>query len=770
RRSTALAESGETNLRQIPVPIIPGPQVEQEGPPAIVQLRPGVNSFSFRQPPLEDARSHTFEARFIPLGVIDAQGQFSPGLPGDRAENNRAQTHVLAQGQRRILFIESAGQAGQHRLLMALLARAGRSRFQTFSLTTADLPANRAELAVLLSNFDAVVLANVPAEQLSAEQMEVIRSNTGDQGCGLVMIGGPDSFGAGGWQGTPVEAALPVDCDVRNLRVAGKGGLVLIFHASEFDVNNRLQKETAKLAVRKLSPIDMLGVIYWDVGTDWYVRFQTVGDNKADILRRIEKMTPNDMPDCNPALQMALEELTKPIHQLATRHIIFISDGDHWTADAALLQRMKEANVTCTTVCVTSHGANEIAKMKALAESTGARSYLVTDGRQLPAIYIQETRVVSQSFVDERRFVPVLRLAEGPAAGLSAPLPALHGFNRTSKKPSPLALMPIEGPSIAEQEYPVLAYWHYGVGRAVAFTSDARTQLAGFQGWDREWAASEMYLKFWEQVFSWVVRGVESGRLVANTEYRDGKIHVSVDARDANGKPLTNLRLEAAITPPNPATTEGKNLRVPLQQKGPGLYEAEFAADDAGSYFLNITAKETVTEVQNGKTTISERTVDSVRAGLTIPYSPEFRDVEANPALMRQLAEITGGNVYPEDDTELRRVAESGLLYRPTPTIDQPEQPVWPWFVFFAVLALLLDVAVRRIEFDVREIVGQLDSWWRSRRRGSTTGADNSMLEQLSRRPPAPENSVDRDRAARRFPEAEGEQNNDRNTGRGPPA
>ena len=85
----------------------------------------------------------------------------------------------------------------------------------------------------------------------------MIRSNTHDQGCGLVMIGGPDGFGAGGWQGTPVEKALPVDSDIKALNVQGNGGLVLIMHASEMANGNFWQKKIAKLAIEKLSPADV---------------------------------------------------------------------------------------------------------------------------------------------------------------------------------------------------------------------------------------------------------------------------------------------------------------------------------------------------------------------------------------------------------------------------------------------------------------------------------------------------------------------------------
>src|SRR6185437_2102657 len=156
---------------------------------------------------------------------------------------------------------------------------------------------------------------------------EVLRSNSHDQGCGLVMVGGPDGFGAGGWQNTAVEKALPVDCDIQSLKVQGKGGLVLVMHASEMADGNLWQKRIAKLAVERLGPGDEVGVLYYDFVTKWHIKLQPIAGNRASILAQIDKMTPGDMPDFDPALQMAHQALTDPKKELATKHVIVISDG-----------------------------------------------------------------------------------------------------------------------------------------------------------------------------------------------------------------------------------------------------------------------------------------------------------------------------------------------------------------------------------------------------------------------------------------------------------
>jgi|GEM_PF-213910 hypothetical protein len=756
---------GELRLRQestdtsVLVPIVPGAGVESvQGMTAIVQLRPGLNSFSFRQTLGNDKQSYTYKAEFNPLGVVDENGQFTKGLANDRVQNNTATTHVVTLGQRRVLFIEGEGAQGQHKHLIDLLSQPGKSKFQIFPVTASKLPATKGELGLFLSNFDCVVMGNVPAEQFTNEQMEMLRANTFDQGCGLVMIGGPDSFGAGAWQDTPVEKALPVDCDIKSLEVAGKGGLVLIFHASEIAEGVRWQKEIAKLAVKKLSPVDKVGVIYWDFRTRWHVPFQTVGGNRGSILGLIDKMTPNDMPDCNPSLEMAYDELIKPSHALAIKHVIFISDGDHWNADAPLLAKYKAAGITCTTVCITSHGAAEEEKMKRMALDTGGRYYnsktrpSTKDPKNLPQIYIQESRIVSQAFIHDKPFVPKSSPTGGPSSGLSTQLPSLGGFIRTTKKPSGLSSMPIQGPSTGDQEFPVLAYWYYGLGKAVAFTSEARTREQGKPGWDLEWKNSEFYLRFWEQLIGWALRSVETGRLAMVTEYRDGKIKVTVDARDENKKPLTNLRLEGAVTPPSPDSTGGKPIILDFKQKNAGQYEAEIKAEEAGSYFLNANAKEVVTEIVDGKPVQVEKTIDGIRSGLTIPYSPEFADLESNIGLLRKLAEMTGGQYWTETPEQLKEAIDSGALFRPTPINARSLQPAWFWLALALGITLFFDVALRRIAIEPAEIGAALITTW-DRIRGRRVSGEKTpeFLARLRSRKAEVGETMEKGKAARRF-------------------
>jgi uncharacterized membrane protein len=731
-----------------PVPILDGPQVlakpEQPGP-ARVQLRPGLNVFKFRDraddPAIDSEVSFTYRATFTPTRSMDANGgNVVQGLPGDRSANNRATASVVARGQRRVLFVEDPPEAAKspHKFLTDTLRAA---KFRLDVLPADKLPDDPGDLGVFLSNYDCLILANVPAEWLSPAQQEVIRQGVSDQGLGLVMVGGPTSFGPGGYQQTAVETALPVDCDIKSLQAAGKGGLVLIMHASEMADGNRWQKEIAKLAIDRLGPIDMVGVLYYGFGAgSWFIPFQEVGADKSRLHAQLDRMQPGDMPDFDPFLVIAADTLADPKYGLAVKHTIVISDGDpvYGGTGQAAVAKMAANGITCTTVGVATHGGAEDSRLQTIATGAKGNFYRVNDPSKLPSIYVKEARRVSQSFLYTDPFDPKLRIRGGPTARLPDALPRLHGFVRTTLKPDAFVEMGIEGPTVKDQRFPVLAYRQYGAGRSVAYTSDARSQPGGVLGWDREWVGSDIYQKFWEQLVGWAMRTAETGRLAILSEYRDGRVRLTVDARDEKDRPLQGISLRGTVSPPRPPAPGEKPPTVEFLRTGSGRFEAEFAAEEAGAYFVYVQA------VQNGQI------IDGARAGVTVPYSPEFADLETNPALLKRLAEITGGKEYAEGDEE--KVAKSGDVFRDAPKTVRALLPFWFWLVFAAGVLLVFDVGVRRVSLEPAEVrAAAVAVWTKLRSKAAKPAAASEGLDRLRRAKEAVGERIEQERAGRRF-------------------
>ena len=58
--------------------------------------------------------------------------------------------------------------------------------------------------------YKGLILDHLEAEFFTPEQLRLLQRFVAERGGGLLMLGGMESFQGGGWQGTPVEAALPV--------------------------------------------------------------------------------------------------------------------------------------------------------------------------------------------------------------------------------------------------------------------------------------------------------------------------------------------------------------------------------------------------------------------------------------------------------------------------------------------------------------------------------------------------------------------------------
>jgi uncharacterized membrane protein len=741
----------------------------------IVKLRQGFNVYVFQQAGAKHDTAFAYEASVVPIHVETEEGKLQArGLPGDRFDNNKARVTIMARGQRTVLILEERDEKRQdvvkHQLLVKRL-QAARSGLKVVVMTPDQMrtltKGDNEQLATFLNRFDAVFLANVPAESISEDEQKVIRSHVHDQGAGLVMIGGNQSFGAGGWQNTEIEKALPVNMELKSMKIEGRSGLVLIMHASEMQEGNAWQRKIAKLAIEKLSARDWMGLLHYNhgfgggaAGHQWHIPFQEMGEDRRKILKLVDSMQPGDMPDVDPAFAKAHKELSNKELDLGTKHIIFISDGDHWDASPAMMARLRNSKITCTTVCITSHGQNEVKKMAAVARAAypGGRSYHIKDPKELPAIYIRETRLVSQSFIheDKKGFGSSVLSREGPTEGMVQRPPPLYGFVRTTPKESSLVKVLIETDVIGQYKFPLLAAWQYGLGKSVAFTSDARTiPDAGEVYWDRDWANSDLYAKFWEQTVDWVLRPTETGRhLFLTTEHKDGRIRIMVEAKDDDQSPLTEVELKAGITSPAFKVKDDKKSELKFEQKNAGVYEAEIAADEVGAYFLNIQAKwKKTTKGKDGKE-VSVDMMDHVRAGVTIPYSPEFAETDSNPGFLEKIRDLTGGKAYAE--SRLAEAARSADVFRATPQSHASLQALWPWLVFLTALCLLMDVAIRRIAIQPEMLWAKAVATWQ-KLRGQASADDKvpEYIERLKSRKAAVGETMDKQKAAKKFEAAE---------------
>lgn len=534
-----------------------------------------------------------------------------------------------------------------------------------------------------LSTYDAVVLVNTPSYSFDESQQADLRRYVHDLGGGLVMVGGADSFGAGGWIGSPLEVALPIRLDPPEKRNTPRGALVMIMHSCEMPSGNFWGQKIAETAVGNLTARDLAGVVEYNWqkgGADWVHPLSMVG-NRAAINRAIGNLTFGDAPDFHSMMQLAIGDLERVT--AGAKHCIIVSDGDPSPPSQALVNRFVREGVTVSTVLVFPHSMSstgpEAGTMQRIANQTGGEFYWVIDQgglAELPSIIIKEVEIVRRTLIYEGDpFSPTISSAGSePMRGITA-TPMIDGYVVAADREG-LSLVTMRGP----ESDPICAQWQHGLGKVVTFTSDTGARWAeGWPGWGG-------YRSFWEQHVRWVMRPGGSADVRVVTEDLGERTRVLIDILNEEGDPLNFVRFSAGVAGPN-KTSPGLDIR----QIAPGKYEGFFDSGSSGAYLLNLNyrAPSPGGGVNEG----------SVRAAVTRPFADEYRALADNTALLRAVAEKTGGRLLTLDAREANLWDREGLEM---PVALSPE---WMLFSLLGIGLFLADVAVRRVRFDPSAIL-----------------------------------------------------------------
>ncbi|HTH48699.1 MAG TPA: glutamine amidotransferase [Candidatus Limnocylindria bacterium] len=608
-----------------------------------VQLDAGKNLFSFPQT-LADPGFYGYQVQ------IEVEGDTVP-------QNNKASSFVSVRGDPRVLVVSSDPE--QDRTLAAAL-RGG--KLDVILAGVDKVPATLAEM----QSYDEIVLSNVAAGDLGRDLMQLLESAVRDFGIGLVVIGGDQAFAAGGYRHTPLEEALPLDMELSSKKVLPKGALGLVMHGMEFANGNQVARDIGIAALDALGPQDEMGVWLWDGTERALFDLQAVGD-KRKLANEIAGMNQGDLPSFQGLMTMADEALKKSTANI--KHLIVFSDGDPNAPSDALMKDLAGHKITVSTVMIGGHV--QPTTMIKMAELGNGRFYDVKSAAQLPQIFIKEAAVILKSAIIEDPFKPQLAAPSELVRGIGgAEWPTLRGYVATTGKPR------AEVPLVSDKGDPILAHWQFGLGRTVAFTSDARPK------WAQDWMGWGKYQQFWSQTVNWALRRVDTADFNTAVSVDNGQGTISVEALDAQGNYRNFLNLQTAVVSP-----KGERVMVNLEQSGPGRYEAKFPTKEVGAYLLNLQ------ETRDGKL------VGSQVLGASVNYSPEFNATEPNLNLLRRLAEAGGGRI-------LDPTTDNPFLLGRLKTF-QPHD-LWEGLLKLLVILFVLDVGVRRVDIDREE----WSRWW----------------------------------------------------------
>ncbi|MFO7178593.1 MAG: VWA domain-containing protein, partial [Pseudomonadota bacterium] len=531
-----------------------------------------------------------------------------------------------------------------------------------FQVEIASAPAAPADVAGL-ARHDLVVLGEIPALDFSPSQLDALAAFVRDLGGGLLLLGGEQSLGPGGYARTAIEEVSPTAFDLKQERRRASLAEVIAVDfsgsmAAKAGEHTKLElaNEAAVRSADLLGEGDRLGVLHVDAAPHWTVPLAPVVD-KAKIAERIRAVGPGGggiFVDLT--LETAYAALRKETTQL--KHLLLFADGsdaEERTRAPALVARAKAAGITTSVVALGS--GKDVTALERLATLGGGRFYLIEDARRLPAVFAQETVLASRSAINEVRFVPAPRAAGPALRGIDfGAAPPLTGYVVTI--PKNRAEVHLAGP----EGDPVLATWSVGTGRAGVFTSDFSNR------WGHAWTSWEGASRLFGQLSRQLARRAEDPRVRLQAEFENGGLAIRATALDARGRRDTFRRLRVVVSGP-----EGYQRTAPLEVIGPGHFGLELSPSRPGAYVMTLVDDVTGEPLATG--------------GAVLASGIEQRPVGTDRALLGRVATLTGGKVRDTlagifRERERRRFAYS---------------PLEPTLLATCAAALLLAVTARRL-------------------------------------------------------------------------
>ncbi|TQF17822.1 VWA domain-containing protein [Myxococcus llanfairpwllgwyngyllgogerychwyrndrobwllllantysiliogogogochensis] len=583
-----------------------------------------------------------------------ARYQLTVEVPGDGVvENDKGLAVLRVEGPRRVLLVTNQPKGTLAKALEAtglvLEVRA------PFRLTLDDL-----------DGVGSVVLENVDANTLGEPGLNALAAYVEQAGGGLVMTGGRESFGEGGYRRSPVEPLLPVSLEMREEQRRASIAISILMDCScsmgatvpDGRTKMEVAAEGVVAALTLLNPQDEASVHMVDTET-----------HEIFPLRSVQAGLPYDKVAkgfsggggiyVGEALRTGRKQIFKS--EKPTRHVLLFSDAaDSEEPDdyRRTLSELQGEGVTVSVIGLGTPKDVDAALLKEVAQRGGGRIYFAEDAMSLPRIFSQETLAVARAtFIDEP--VSVEAAPDLPLLGKlpSEGLPQVGGYNLTYLRPrASVALRTLD-----THAAPLLAMWPRGAGRTVAFTAEVD---GPFTGELRQWGSLRATL---EAMVRWTLAGSSPlGEAVVRSERRGHLLRVTLDLPPDEPLPATLPTLMLLSGDGTSAPTEH-----PMRWEEDDRLVAELPLEGSGTWHPVVR--------------VGTRALRAPPVAL--PYAPEFEpgSPKEGLALLRAVAAVGGG---------VERLSMTGLFE------EAPESEghlaLAPWLVALAVAVLLSEVAVRR--------------------------------------------------------------------------
>jgi uncharacterized membrane protein/uncharacterized protein YegL len=591
----------------------------------------------------------SFETRFREQGPLDLQARIETETDPFRGNDSRVETIAVLEPTR-VLYVEG------HEASASYLRSALESEGLEVEVVAAPLVSGYASR---FSSYDAVILSDVPARSLPERTMLALESYVRDSDGGLIFAAGETSYGEEGYSDTVLESILPVEFRVEEKWKDLSLIIVLDKSYSMYGRKIALAKEATKAALDLLEETHRFGVVTFDWNPYTTIPLQ-LATNKEWIKEGISRIQASAQTNIYPALERAFEQLDESPSKV--KHVILLSDGKTYPDDyEELVTRMTEKEITVSTVAVGEEADREL--LADIATWGDGRSYFIEDAEKVQQIFIEETQIALEATLVEESFTPVVKREIEAFRGIDfESAPQLKGYVST------LPREPAEVILEAQDEDPLLARWHYGIGRTVMFTSDVKNR------WAADWLSWDGYGKFWAQLVRETARRHRGVEVDFRVDRKGNAAEVKLDVVDETGHYPKGLEPSLRVTGPS---SDVRTLT--LRQTAPGRYRASVPVSISPSspWRFELSGE----GLPEDSLSLAGRT-----RSVFYPYPDEYRFYPPDAEKLEAIARETGGAFSPDVEQIFAVDGERASV----------PAALAPLLVLIALLLYALDVAVRR--------------------------------------------------------------------------
>ncbi len=505
--------------------------------------------------------------------------------------------------------------------------------------------------------YSCMILCNVSTYDLSEGFMKNVTTYVKDYGKGLIACGGRNAFALGLYKDTPLETILPVEMDIN-------GEIELPSMAVHFTVDKSGSMSDGKLDDAKrsiilsldaLRDVDSVGVIAFDHTISPVYKLKKLGGNRDEVIQTVGTIRIEGGTSIYPAVEASVAALED--YNSTIKHIILLTDGqDSYNNYKSLIDRINKDNITLTAIALGNDCNTQL--LNTISEATGGRMYVVNNNSDLPKIFAQEIYLSQNEYLVDRPGPVYITSSDDIIREVAVNgVPDIKAYVATTLKARATELLE------TEDQYPLLAYWQYGLGKTVAWTSDVTGNWSGnYFGWENN-------AHLWNNLIKTVTMDNtrEGSYATVSQSLSEATINYHTEEFDSG------TTVSATVT-----DDKGESREIQLIPKSPGEYSADFELTSEGVYSIAVKQYDDGVP-SSGLTTAAIK-----------KYSPEYTFNTASDVL-GDFARMTGGS---EISSPSQVFTKNINLVRAMKDFTVP-------ILVTALLLFVLDIAYRRFRFRI---------------------------------------------------------------------